>query len=494
MRLLFKYRKDFIFWDNCPISCFLKIYKKIHMVSTASKPKILIVDDEPLNVKLLAAMIPSDQFDTDRAYSGEEALEIVTHKPPDLILLDIMMPGLNGYEVTRILKDDPEKRDIPIVLVTAFSGTENEIQGLEAGADDFLNKSVKSTELLARVKSLLRLKQYKEQITTRTCSISSFTAPGKGKDSAEDEIDLPTILIVEDNRMDAKILERFLEGEPYEIKLANNGEEAISKAQHERVDVILLDLLLPQKDGFEVGRALKDMEHTQNIQIIATTGLSDLDSKLKGIELGIDDYLVKPVDKRVLKSRVHSLVKKKAHLDKLCDRYEMAVNSAITDRLTGLYSRGYFDHFLDLEIKRSLRQNTSLALLMIDIDDFKQINDTLGHLAGDRILRQFGELLKFNIREVDMAARYGGEEFSVVMSNTDLDEAEQVGERIKKSLQAHSFDPYDSSVTASIGIALCPLDARSLEELVDASDRSLYRAKQKGKNRVCVYSKLKKDK
>ena len=120
------------------------------MVSAASKPKILIVDDEPLNVKLLAAMIPSDQFDTDRAYSGEEALEIVTHKPPDLILLDIMMPGLNGYEVTRILKDDPEKRDIPVVLVTAFSGTENEIQGLEAGADDFLNKSVKSTDLLAR--------------------------------------------------------------------------------------------------------------------------------------------------------------------------------------------------------------------------------------------------------------------------------------------------------------------------------------------------------
>ena len=460
------------------------------MDNLTAKPKILIVDDEPLNVKLLAAMIPPHEYETVRAYSGEQALKIVTDRPPDLILLDIMMPGLNGYELTRMLKSDPERRDIPIVLVTAFSGTENDIKGLEAGADEILNKSVKETELLAKVKSLLHLKQYKEQITTRTCSINSFTAPQKGEQLARDEAHLPSILIVEDNELDAKIIQKFLEGEPYQIKLAKNGEEAISRAQHERIDVILLDLLLPLKNGFEVGKALKEMESTQNIQIIATSGLRDLDSRLKVIDLGIDDYLVKPVNMHVLKSRVNSLVKKKVYLDNLCDRYEMAVNSAITDRLTGLYSRGYFDHFLDLEIKRSLRQKTSLALLMIDIDDFKQINDTHGHLTGDRILRQFGELLKIKIREIDMAARYGGEEFAVVMSNTDLSEAAQVAERLRISIQAHSFDSITSSVTASIGVALHPLDANSLDELISNSDRSLYKAKRDGKNRVCLYSKL----
>ena len=461
------------------------------MVNKTSKPKILVVDDEPLNVKLIAAMMPPDQYETVRAYSGEEALKLVSDRSPDLIFLDIMMPGLNGFELTRILKSDPKNRDIPIVLVTAFGGDENRIKGLEAGADEFINKPVNKTELLARLKSLLRLKQYQEQIKTRTCSINSFAAPKKDKDFSDNELNLPSILIAEDNDLDAKIIQKFLQGEPYQIKLAKDGDEAISRAQQEKIDVILLDLLLPRKNGFEVCRTLKKMEHTRNIQIIATTGLSDLDSKLKGIELGVDDYLVKPVNMHVLRTRVSSLVKKKAYLDKLCARYERALYSAITDKLTGLYSRGYFDHFLDLEIKRSSRQNTLLVLLLIDIDNFKQINDTFGHLSGDRILRQLGELLKTNIREIDMVARYGGEEFAVVMSNTDLTEAKQVAERIRQSIQAYSFKPLKIFVTVSIGIAMYPSDANSLDELIEKSDSSLYQAKRDGKNRVIVYSRNK---
>jgi two-component system cell cycle response regulator len=458
------------------------------MEKTNTKSKILIVDDEPLNVKLLAAMIPSDQYDTDRAYSGEEALKIVSTFPPDLILLDIMMPGLSGYEITRILKSDPESSDIPIVLVTAFGGTDNEIKGLEAGADEFLNKPVNKIELLARIKSLLRLRQYKEQIKTHTSSIKSLSDQKKDKNFSKNEINLPTILIVEDNKIDLKLIQRYLHGEPYQIKFAQDGEEAISCAQQERIDVILLDLILPRKNGFEVCSTLKEMESTQNIQIVAITGLSDLDSKLKGLELGVDDFLVKPVDKHVLRTRVKSLVKKKASLDKLCDRYEMAVHSAITDKLTGLYNRRYFDHFLDLEIKRSSRQNASLALLMIDIDNFKQINDTLGHLFGDDILNKLGKLIKTKIRETDMAARYGGEEFAIVMSNTGLKEAVRIAERIRQSIQAYSFDTENFLTTVSIGIALYPSDAHSLNALIEKSDKSLYKAKRDGKNRVYSYS------
>ncbi len=462
------------------------------MVNTNSKSKILIVDDEPLNVKLLAAMISSDQYDTVLAYNGEEALKIVTELSPDLILLDIMMPGLNGYELTRILKSDPESRDIPIVLVTAFGGADNEIKGLEAGADEFLNKPVIKTELIARVKSLLRLKQYKEQIKSRTCSINSINYQKKDNSFSENEIYLPSILIVEDNKIDVKLIQGYLLDEPYQIKLAKDGEEAISLAQQERIDVILLDLILPKKNGFQVCSTLKELESTQNIQIVAITGLSDLDSKLKGIELGVDDYLIKPVNKHILRTRVKSLVQKKALLDKLCDRYEMAVHSAITDKLTGLYNRRYFDHFLDLEIKRSSRQKSSLALLMIDIDNFKQINDTLGHLFGDKILNKLGKLLKSQIRETDVATRYGGEEFTIVMSNTGLKEAVQVAERIRKSIKEYKFDTKKIFTTVSIGIALYPLDANSLQELLKKADSALYQAKHNGKNRVFTYSKISK--
>ena len=460
------------------------------MANTNSKSKILIVDDEPLNVKLLNAMVPSDQYDTACAYSGTEALEIMKDFRPDLILLDIMMPGLNGYELTHILKSDTESQDIPIVLVTAFGGSEYEIKGLEAGADEFLNKPVNKTELLTRVKSLILLRQYKEQIKSRTCSLNSATYDNDETNCLKDEgLNLPSILIVEDNKIDAKLIQRYLQGEPYQIKLASDGEEAISRSQQERIDVILLDLLLPGKNGFEVCRILKEMEHTQNIQIVAITGLDDLDSKLKGIELGVDDYLTKPVNMHVLRTRIKSLVKKKALLDRLFDKYEMAVHSAITDKLTGLYNRRYFDYFIDLELKRSLRENSPLALLMVDVDNFKYINDTLGHLVGDKILTKLGDIIKANIRETDLAARYGGEEFSIVMSNTGIEEAAEIAERMRKSVEASKFGIEKLIITVSIGIALHPLDANSLKELLDKADSALYRAKREGKNQVYAYSK-----
>jgi two-component system cell cycle response regulator len=456
------------------------------MVNQNPKSKILIIDDEPLNVKLLTAMIPPDQYDTASAYSGEEALKILTDFSPDLILLDIMMPGLNGYELTKILKSDTDRQNIPIVLVTAFGGSEYELKGLEAGADEFLNKPVNKTELLTRVKSLIQLRQYREQLKSRTCSMNSATYGNDENNCSEDQgLNLPCILIVEDNRVDAKLLQRYLHGEPYQIKLAADGEEAISRAQQERIDVILLDLLLPGKNGFEVCSTLKEMEQTQNIQIVAITGLDDLHSKLKGIELGVDDYLNKPVNMHVLRTRIKSLVKKKALLDRLCNRYEMAVHSAITDKLTGLYNRRYFDYFIDLELKRSLRENSSLALLMIDVDNFKQINDTLGHLRGDEILGKLGIIIKENIRETDLAARYGGEEFSIVMSNTGLEEASQLAERIRKSVEINRFDVESLSITVSIGIALHPKDADCLQELLNRADSALYTAKRQGKNRLC---------
>ena len=459
------------------------------MVKANSKSKILVVDDEPLNVKLLSAMLPSEQYETASAFSGDEALKLVRDFQPDLILLDIMMPGLNGYDLTRILKSNTESSEIPIVLITAFSGSEYEIKGLEAGADEFLNKPVNKTELLTRAKSLIRLRQYKEQIKSRTCSIKSVTSNIDEKNCLDNtELNLPTILIVEDNKIDAKLLQRYLHGEPYQIKHASNGENAISRSQQERIDVILLDLLLPGKSGFDVCSALKEKENTQNIQIVAITGLSDLESKLKGIELGVDDYLIKPVNMHILRTRVKSLVKKKALLDRLCDKYEMAVHSAITDKLTGLYNRRYFDHFLDFEIKRSSRQKASLALLMIDIDNFKLINDTLGHLFGDKILNKLGDIIKSIIRETDLAARYGGEEFSIVMSNTGLEEATEIAERLRKAISEYNFEITYRPTTVSIGIALYPLDSTSLQDLLSNADRALYRAKHEGKNRVCVSS------
>jgi two-component system cell cycle response regulator len=446
------------------------------------KHKILIVDDEPLNVKLLAARIPTEQYETIQAYGGDEALEKVKTEQPDLILLDVMMPRIDGYEVTHRVKTDPASQDIPVILITALDGAENKIKGLEAGADEFLNKPVNTAELLARMRSLISLKEYQDQLKTHAATRNRINNK-KGQDRpVEKRVDLPTILLVEDNEKDSKLIHSYLRGEPYQIKLARDGKEALSCAQQKDIDVILLDILLPGIDGFEVCRQLKANEQTKTIQIVAITNLRELENKVRGLKLGADDYLVKPVNIHELQLRVKGLVKKKAYLDSIHAGHETSVYSAITDKLTGLYNYAYFKHFLELEIKRSERHEHPVALVMIDIDDFHELNGSLGDLVGDEIVKHVGNLIKQNTRVIDAAARYRGQEFAVVLPNTDADGALRMAERIKHLIFDKPFleekAPLPRKIPISIGVAVYPSDARNSEDLIKNAESALYEAKK----------------
>jgi len=459
-----------------------------NVVASGQKASILIVDDDVMNVKLLNALLSPD-YHIFKAYGGSEALEIVREKMPDLILLDIMMPGINGYEVTRQLKSDPQTRNIPIILVTALGGDEDKAKGIALGADEFLNKPVNQTELKARVKSLLKLKVYQEQLTARIKSEQELVAPVNQPDLSRCEEGLSTVLLVEDSEKDRNLFKLYLEGQPYRLRTVRSGEEAIAECEKNKVDLVVLDLLLPGLDGFDVCRKLRETEQTRNIQILMVSNQNDLECKLKGLELGADEFLIKPIDREELIVRIRSLVRKKRYVDQLLTRFESALNSAITDKLTGLYNHAYLMHFLDHEIKRSRRQNHHMALIMIDIDDFKHYNDTYGHPAGDTFLQLFGQLIKTSIREVDLAARYGGEEFAVVLPYTDCKGAKKTAERILGDIRNCSLSEGPSRLwerkTASMGIACYPGDGESVAEVIQRADEALYEAKHQGKNQIC---------
>lgn len=450
--------------------------------------KILIVDDDPTNVKLLAAKLGETNYAFLKAYGGEDALQKAKDEKPDLVLLDVMMPGMNGLEVTAHLKNCPETADIPIILVTALDGPDNRTKGLEAGADDFLNKPVHTAELRARVKSLLRLKRYSDQLKARVHAPGMGTPPFSGDDSLPD-LRLPNLLIVEDSPADAKLIKSLLNSLACSISIVDSGEEALSICNHRQVDIMILDMLLPGLDGYEVVKRVKENPSTQSTQIIVVTSLQDMESKVRGFEFGVDDYLVKPINFNEFRARVNSLIKKKAYHDRLMGNLEVAVQAAITDKLTGAYNNAYFQYFLKNELKRAERHSYSVALVMLDIDDFKSVNDRHGHLGGDSALKQVAARIRQIIREIDMLARYGGDEFAIVLPYTHGESAVAMAERIRAVFASNVVpgnDPATLKLSISVGVAEFSPGIDTAQDLIQKADKALYSAKFAGKNKVCT--------
>jgi|GEM_PF-69355 len=458
---------------------------------TFFKHKILIVDDDPLNVKLLKAKLTSNIFVTIEAYSGQECLDIVNRELPDIILLDLMMPGIDGFEVTRILKSSEKTKLIPIIHITALDSHEDKAKALEVGADEFLNKPINTKELMIRIRSLLRLRNYQQQLYTRKQSEMHFITDEFNDHEICNNMPRCTVLVADPNQKDVEFLKDTLRPYCNELLVTHSGKDAVSLAESRSIDIVFLEIPLSDLNGHEVCKQLKKMDKTRNIQVITITSQADLETKVKSLEYGTDDYLVKPVNRLELQARIKSSIKKKAYLDILVSKYEAAFNTSITDHLTGLYNNAFFQHYINLELRRCVEQKNHLALMMIDIDNFKQINDKYGHQTGDAVLKTIADSIRANVREIDVCARYGGEEFVVVLPYADQCNGTGIAERIRKAIEGKQYgDGVPGGIgpiTVSIGISVCPSDTEKVNELIHVADMAMYEAKHRGKNQiVCV--------
>lgn len=277
------------------------------------------------------------------------------------------------------------------------------------------------------------------------------------------------ILIVDDSAKIRKMLRRHLRKAGYEVSEARNGEMALEEIKKKLPDVVLLDVIMPDMTGFEVCQRLRSTPQSDLVYIIMVTGVTTHEHKVEGLDKGADDYVTKPfnIDELLARIRVGiRTVKKK--------------RDAVIDPLTKLYNRNFFDVHLGQEVSKVQRYQHPLSLIIGDIDHFKRINDTYGHLVGDIVLTEFGKILRMHCRQSDIPVRWGGEEFAILLPETGLKGGIVLAERIRQTIETYPFKDV-GHITASFGVASL---TGNRQELIERADSALYKAKKSGRNKV----------
>lgn len=451
--------------------------------------QILVVDDVIANIKLLEAKLASEYYDVITAKDGFEALAKAKEHKPDLVLLDVMMPGMDGFETCKKLKEDNELSHIPVVMVTALSEKSDRLKGLESGADDFLTKPINDMALFARVKSLIRIKVLLDELRLRDKTSMQMGISSEQTNAFISDVSGARVMLVDDDEVQCKQVTARLK-EIYTVESVNDPEQALEKAKGGSFDAILISTLLSNADGLRLASQIKSQEETRNVPLLVFVDEDDKTIMFKALEMGINDYLTVPVDKNEMTARVRMQIRRKKYQEALKSQYQQSISMAITDALTGLYNRHYLNTHLDNMVKQALANGKHLALMIMDMDHFKFVNDNYGHDAGDMVLKQLAHLIIQASRSTDLAARFGGEEFIILMPETDPQAALGAANRMREMVEAAPFTINTQGETIkrtiSIGVASLHPDNDSSEGLIKRADEALYAAKHGGRNQVKV--------
>lgn len=449
--------------------------------------RVLVVDYIVANVRLLEAKLQAEYFEVVTAMNGADALEIIQTDRPDIVLLDVMMPGMDGIEVCRRIKGNPQTGHIPVVMVTVLDSPEDRVRGIEAGADDFLTKPVNDVALFCRVRSLLRLKMLTDELRARVqaSDLSNFNE----QIEAEYIQNPGSILLVDDLDMSVERIRGSLEG-IYSVTPVTDTDlqSALFEAAENPYDLIVVSLDLENFDGLRLCSQIRSLERTRQIPILVLVEPDQDDRLMRGLDMGVNDHLVRPVDRNELHACVKSQIRRWRYTQSLRQSVQESIELAVTDPLTGLHNRRYLETHLSILVEKVGNRGKVLTLLALDIDHFKSINDNHGHDVGDRVLQEFAQRVQTEVRSLDLVSRTGGEEFIVVLPYTDTMQAQFIAERIRESICNRRFDTGAETpaldVTVSIGVSALddPLDQP--DDLLKRADLALYDAKYGGRN--CV--------
>lgn len=448
--------------------------------------RVLVVDDILANVKLLEARLSAEYFEVLTAYNGRDAIEICEADKADIVLLDVMMPEMDGYEVCRHIKSNSKTQHIPVIMVTALDQPSEKIKGLDAGADDFLTKPVDDIALVTRVKNLSRLKTLTDEMIMRANTSEQLGVVGYETSELLNSGEGGRIMLVEDSDRSANTIVQTLKSS-HTVDVEPDIQNALITLPDGGYDLLIVSLNLKNADGLRLCSQVRSLNRIRHLPILVMIDPGENARLLRGLEMGVNDYLVRPIEKNELFARVKTQIKRKQYSDYLSSIIEEKVEMAITDALTGLHNRHYMERHMQALVVEAAQKQKPLSLLVSDIDYFKSINDTYGHNAGDAVLQEFANRLKSNARSMDLVCRFGGEEFVIVMPDTDLALAYTIAERLRKAVADTPFlveGSREVEITASMGISTFEGEGDTPLELLERADKALYQAKRDGRNRV----------
>ena len=457
--------------------------------------KILIVDDVATNRIVLKVKLSAACYETVQAVDGAGALRTASELQPDLILLDLMLPDIEGVEVLRRLRADPLTRDIPVIIITARQDRDAKMRALHMGADEFLSKPIDDQMLLARLRSLLRAREVAAELQERdaTCRELGFAEP-------EEAYHAPgTVALVTDRPELAMRWRREIAPHLADRLIILSRQEALADGPAQAAtDVFVISADLAQRgDGLRLMSDLRSRAATRHagICIVLPEGAPEIAEM--AFDLGANDLVENAFDAHEMALRLATLLRRKRQTDRLRASVSNGLRLAVIDPLTGLYNRRYAIPHLARIAERARGSGQSFAVMAIDLDRFKQVNDTWGHAAGDAVLVEVARRLSENLRAADLIARIGGEEFLVAMPDTSPTQARLAAERLCEAVQATAValpgDLGAAHVTISIGLALeaggegdLRRGAPSVDDMMDRADRALLGAKADGRNQVTI--------
>jgi len=451
--------------------------------------RVLVVDDIATNLKLLEAKLSAEYFDVKTAMNGPDGLDIVQAGECDIVLLDVMMPHMDGFEVCRRIKGDPLTAHIPVVMVTALDQPADRVAGLEAGADDFLTKPIDEVALIARVRSLVRLKSVQDELRARALGSKDMGMGDPFVIAAAESGLNGRILLIEDRASVAERLFKSLSAF-HMVEVETSAENAVFRAAEHNYDLAIVSLNLEGHDGLRICAQLRSLERTRNIGVLMVADPQDKTRLLRGLEIGANDFLMRPIDRNELLARVRTQVRNQRYAESLRNSVQQSMELAIIDPLTGLHNRRFLDSNVGNLVKDAARRSRPLSLLVMDVDRFKLINDTYGHDCGDEVLRELAKRARQCLRTHDLLVRFGGEELVAVLPDTGHSSAQAVAERIRESVNGEPFAIANGTsgitVTVSLGVAVMRHVQESHADLFKRADEALYRAKNEGRNRVVL--------